>query len=175
MILLVVDVQTGIMDERLYEFEKVKRNIGSLIQEARKNQIEVIYVRHDDGPGSGFSKGDKDFEIYSDFAPNKEEKIFDKSVNSAFHKMTGLVNYLAEKKESNVMIVGLQTDYCMDATIKSGFEHSYKMIVPEFTNSTMDNPYFSKETGYQFYNQLMWPGRYAETVSMEKAMEMMKK
>jgi hypothetical protein len=31
MILLVIDVQKGITDERLYEFEKVKSNIKELI------------------------------------------------------------------------------------------------------------------------------------------------
>lgn len=36
MVLLVVDTQKGIMDDRLYEFEKVRGNINLLISEARK-------------------------------------------------------------------------------------------------------------------------------------------
>lgn len=50
------------------------------------------------------------------------------------------------------MIVGLQTDFCIDATIKGGFEHGYEMIVPEYTNSTFDNAYMKKEDSYQYYN-----------------------
>lgn len=69
------------------------------------------------------------------------------------------------------MVVGLQTDFCIDATIKSGFEHGFKMIVPEYTNSTFDNKYFNKETAYRYYNEMMWPKRYAECISMEAALK----
>ena len=43
MVLLVVDTQNGITDNRLYEFEKVKRNIKLLIETARQNGVEIIY------------------------------------------------------------------------------------------------------------------------------------
>ena len=35
----------------------------------RENDVEVIYVQHDDGPGSGFSAGDEDYEIADQVAP----------------------------------------------------------------------------------------------------------
>ena len=57
-VLLVVDIQKGITDERLYEFDKFVSNVTALIEAARNNNTEVIYVRHDDGEGSGFSAGD---------------------------------------------------------------------------------------------------------------------
>ena len=49
-------------------------NITKLIGTARLNNTEVIYIRHDDGPGSGFSIGDEDYEIADQVAPNKDEK-----------------------------------------------------------------------------------------------------
>ena len=49
MVLLVVDAQNGIVDERLYEFRKFVGNIKKLIGAAREQGIEVIYVQHDDG------------------------------------------------------------------------------------------------------------------------------
>ena len=69
MVLLVVDTQKGIVDERLYAFEKFVSNIRELIRTAREQGIEVVYVQHDDGPGTGFSIGDDEFEVYSGFAP----------------------------------------------------------------------------------------------------------
>lgn len=171
MILLVIDTQKGIMDERLYNFGNLKANIKTLITTARKNQVEVVYVRHDDGPGTGFSVGDDEFAIFEEFAPEGQERIFDKTVNSAFDDSTGLVNYLSEKKEKKIMIVGLQTNFCIDATIKSGFEHGYVMIVPENTNSTFDNEYMKKDVCYHYYNDFIWPGRYAECISMGAAVK----
>ena len=41
--LLVIDVQKGIMDERLYRFQSLVKNIQILIETARKQGIEVIY------------------------------------------------------------------------------------------------------------------------------------
>lgn len=174
LVLLVVDVQKGITDGRLYEFEKVKDNIKHLVEAARVHGKEVIFVQHDDGPGSGFSRGDEAYEIYDEFQPLANERIFEKRVNSAFHSSTGLLGYLQEKGKKQIMVVGLQTDYCMDATIKSGFEHGFEMFVPKYTNSTFDNPYFSKEAAYHYFNDFIWPNRYAKCISMEEALERLK-
>ena len=34
-----------------------------------------------------------------------------------------------------------------------------------------DNNYFNKETAYRYYNEMMWPKRYAECISMEAAVK----
>ena len=73
------------------------------------------------------------------------------------------------------MIVGLQTNFCIDATVKSAFERGYKVIVPEGTNSTFDNEYMDKKTTYDYYNKMMWPQRYADCVSMEEAISILQK
>lgn len=48
------------------------------------------------------------------------------------------------------------------------------MIVPAYANSTYDNPYFSGETAYKYFNEFMWPKRYAQAVTIDEAIEMMK-
>ena len=174
MVLLVIDVQQGITDERLYGFQKFAENLKQLIDVSRNCGVEVVYVRHDDGPGSGFSRGDADFEIYDGVAPKSGERIFDKKVNSAFHESTGLDLYLKSKNIKKVIAVGLQTDYCVDATVKSGFEKGYEMIVPEYCNSTRSNSYMDAETTYQFFNKSMWPGRYATCPTVSDTLEMIK-
>ncbi|MDE6212900.1 MAG: cysteine hydrolase [Lachnospiraceae bacterium] len=170
MVLLVIDTQIGITDERLYEFEKFKNNILQLISEARQNNVEVVYVRHDDGPGSGFSVGDEEFAIFEEFAPRERERIFDKTVNSALHSSTGLAAYLSEKNETKIMVVGLQTNFCIDATIKSAFDLGFEILVPDHANSTFDNDYMTKDVCYHYYNDFLWPGRFAQCISMPEAL-----
>ncbi len=174
MILLVVDTQRGCFTEKLYAFETVKENIKLLIAEARKNGIEVCYVQHDDGPGADLDKETPNYEIFDEFAPLPDEKRFEKNVNSAFHPMTGLSEYLKSKNEMEIITIGVSTDYCMDATVKCGFEQGFKIIIPAYANSTFDNPYFDKETAYKYFNEFMWPKRYAKAVSVDEAIEMMK-
>ncbi len=173
MVLLVVDTQTLITNSQLYRFELLVDSIKKLIGQARNNKIEVIYVRHDDGVGSELTKGASGFDIFVGFNPQENDRIFDKTVNSSFCG-TGLLEYLKEKKENEVMIVGLQTDYCIDATIKSGFEHGFKMIVPAGSNSTFDNDFMTAEKTYKYYNDFIWAGRYAECISLERAMELLR-
>lgn len=175
MILLVVDTQKGITDERIFAFEQIRSNIKKLIAKARENQVEVVYVRHDDGPGTGFSVGDEEFEIYEEFAPMEDEVIFDKLVNSALHESVGLLDYLRGQNEKEIMVVGLQTNFCIDATIKSGFDQGFRMIVPAYANSTFDDEYMKKDVCYHYYNDFIWPDRFAECISVEEAIALLEK
>lgn len=172
--LIVIDIQKGITDERLYDFDGFINNVTNIIDTARKNGVELIYVQHDDGPGTGFSVGDKDFEIAEQVAPIAGEKIFVKEINSFFGNKE-LTEYLEKEDDKDVMIVGLQTNFCIDASVKSAFERGFRVIIPEGTNSTFDNGYMDAETTYRYYNEMMWPKRFAECVSLEDAIGMLEK
>jgi len=165
MVLLIVDTQNIIMNEDLYDRESLIKNIKNLLSAARSNNIEVIYVRHHDDE---IIMGTKEFDIYEEFAPMPNEKVFDKTVNSAFCE-SGLLEYLQAKNETDVMIAGLQTDYCIDATVKAGFEHGFKMIVPQDCNTTVDNPFMTAKNTCLYYNQMMWNMRYASCIELDEA------
>ena len=164
--LLVIDIQKGITDNRLYNFESFIDNTKRIIDAARANQIEVIYFQHDDGPGTGFSIGDEDFEIANQVTPMDEEKVFVKDINSCFGNEE-FVDYI--KNEDTLMVVGLQTNFCVDAAVKSAFERGYKVIIPQGANSTFDNDYMTGEVTYKYYNDMMWPERFATCMSVEDA------
>ncbi len=170
MVLMIIDAQKLITNDKLYNFNKFVSNVKELISKARENNIEVIYVRHDDGEGNELTKGTDGFEIYEEFEPLENEKIFDKNFNSAFNG-TDLLEYLKNKNEKEIIIAGLQTDYCIDATIKCGFEHGFNIIVPEYSNTTISNEFMSGEENYKYYNQFMWNGRYAECISFEETIK----
>ncbi|NRT84803.1 nicotinamidase-related amidase [Clostridium beijerinckii] len=78
MVLLVVDTQKLITNDKLYNFNAFVSNVEKIISEARKNDIKIIYIRHDDGPESELTKGTDGFEVYEKFRPVNDEKIFDK-------------------------------------------------------------------------------------------------
>lgn len=107
-------------------------------------------------------------------APIAGEKIFVKKINSFFGNKE-LAEYLEKEDDKDVMIVGLQTNFCIDASVKSAFERGFRVIIPEGTNSTFDNGYMDAETTYRYYNEMMWPKRFAECVSLEEAIGMLEK
>ena len=173
MVLLIIDTQKEITNDHLYKFHEFVSTVKMLIKTARENNVEVIFVRHDDGAGTHMTKGLDGFEIYEGFAPEPDEKIFDKQVNSPFRD-TGLAEYLSGKGETELIITGLQTDYCIDAAVKCGFERGYKIIVPQYANTTFDNKFMSAENSYEYYNNFIWKGRYAECISADDTIFKMK-
>ena len=81
MVLLVIDAQQGICNEKLYRFDAFVSTVQTLISVAREKDVEVVFVRHDDGEGKLLTKGNAAFAIFDAFAPLPSEKIFDKKVN----------------------------------------------------------------------------------------------
>ena len=163
--------KNAIVTPALHDFDGFVDSVQRLIAVARASGTEVVFVRHDDGYPP-LTPGYPGFEIDGRFQPRPGERIFDKQVNSAF-RGTGLLEYLREKGEDTVIVAGLQTDYCIDATIKAGFEHRLNIIVPAQANSTFDNAYMSAEATYRYHNQLMWPGRYAQCLPLEAALSLL--
>ena len=171
--LIVMDMQKALMDDELYNLQGLTANAVKLIQTARENEIEVIYIQHDAGAGTGFSMGDEGFEIADEVAPREGEKVFIKTVSSSFGN-GDFASYLEATVDNTLMIIGLQTNFCVDATVKSAFERCYHVIIPEGTNSTFDNPYMTGEITCAYYFNEVWPDLFAECVSMDEAMEMLK-
>lgn len=170
-VLLVVDVQEEMIKDQPYNYKKVIENIRKLITKARTDHMEVIYVRHDDGEGSPMGYGEPGWQVYHEIAPAEGEKIFDKKFNSAF-RQTGLKEYLDLKAVKTIILTGLQTEYCIDTSLKSAFEFGYDIIIPEETNSTYDCEYLSAQDLYRFYNYHIWNNRFARVIPMEEALKL---
>ena len=171
--LIVIDMQKALMDDELYNLKGLSENVAALIKAAREKGAEVIYVQHDAGPDTGFSVGDEAFEIADEFAPEAGEKVFVKRINSCFGNPE-FAAYLERAGDEDLMIVGLQTNFCIDATVKSAFERGYHVILPEGSNSTFDNDYMSGETTCAYYFHEVWPGLFADCVSMDEALALLR-
>lgn len=166
--LLVVDVQTALVEAHPYNEETLIKNIKELIENCRKNSIEVIYVRHDGGKGDELEPGTRGWDIFGEIYPAEGEKIFEKQFSSSFRN-TGLKEYLDERDIKTIIQVGMQVEYCMDATCKVAFEYGYEVIVPEGTTSTFDSKYMTAKEVYEHYVHNIWDRRFAKVVSMEEA------
>lgn len=52
---------------------------------------------------------------------------------------------MVQKGEKDIIIVGLQTDKRINATVISGFEHGFNIAIPAYANSTIDNDYMESK------------------------------
>lgn len=169
--LLVVDVQEALVAQKPYNKEATLNNIGEMVKRCRDNNIEVIYVQHDGGKGDDLEVGSKGWQIHDRITPKNGEKIIDKKFNSSF-KNTELKEYLNEKNIDTLILVGMQTEYCIDTTCKVAFEHGFKLIIPEGTNTTFDNEHMSGKAIYEYYNFKIWKNRFVRLEKIENVIEL---
>ncbi|WP_026883444.1 cysteine hydrolase family protein [Clostridium akagii] len=167
MALLVIDFQNALVLAKPFDVEEVISNIKRLIKTCRENNVEVIYVQHNDEIGDELEPNSEGWKIYEEVSPNADEKIINKTYNSAF-KETNLKQYLDNKGINQLVITGMQTEFCIDATCKVAFEYGYNLIIPEKTNTTFKNGNISAKDLYEFYNFNIFNGRFAKVESMEK-------
>lgn len=172
MALLIVDVQRALIDNHPFHEAELLKNIERLSETARQNCVEVIYVRHDGGIGDELESHTKGWEIDQSIAPRAAEKIFDKKFNSAF-KDTGLRDYLSEKNIDTIVLVGMQTEYCIDTTCKVAFEYGFSVLVPEGGTATYGNDSFSGAVIAKYYEQKIWGKRFADVISVEETIRRM--
>ena len=171
--LIVIDMQKALLVDELYAKNKLIKNIKNLIDVARENYVEVIYVKHDGGMESGMTRGDVGFGIIDELKPMNGEKVFVKELNSAFSSYS-FKRYLRSKNERDLIIVGLQTEFCIDATIKSAVVEGYDVYIPDCCHSTFDNEYLKAKKICKYYNEWIWQGNFAEVRTLDEIIKFIK-
>lgn len=168
--LIIVDMQTSLVESLPYNKLTVVENIKSLLSACRKRKIPVIYIQHDGGIGDELESGSIGWTIYKEIAPMENEKIFEKKYNSAFRK-TGLKKYLDNMGIKNIILCGMQTEHCVDATCKVAFEYEYNITIPLFTTTTFDNGFISGKDLSEYYENKIWNNRYAQVVNVNQILD----
>jgi nicotinamidase-related amidase len=166
----VVDVQAAAVARGPYLGDAVLENIARLIAAARRAGVEVIYVQHDGEPGSREEPGTAGWEIHAAIGPEPGEKVVRKRFNSAFRE-TDLRSYLEERGIGTLVLVGIQTEYCVDTTCRVAFENGYDVVVPEMTNTTYDNGELTAKQIYEYHNRRIFDGRFAALRSMAETLD----
>ena len=170
--LLVIDVQQAMIDDHPARMDEFLLNIKLLIDAAHKSGTEVVYVRHDGGEGDTLAYGTSGWQLDQSLQPRTDERIFDKRFSSAF-RQTGLQEYLTAQGISRLVICGMQTEYCIDTSIKVAFEFGYEVVVPAGATTTFANPFLSGEKLIAYYEHMIWHEPLARVISMEDALRLL--
>ena len=155
---IIIDVQ-NILVETGFETEKLLEKIAYLQEQARSKNIEIIYVQHVENPEAQTSE---DWQLSALLNRKLDEKVFQKRYNSMF-KETGLKEYLDQQGIEQLVLCGMQTEYCVDTSVKVGFEYGYKLVIPEGAVTTFDGEDIPAETLNEFYENI-WEERFADVL-----------
>lgn len=135
--LLVIDVQNGMFLESypVYDGDGLLERISGLIQKARASDVPVIYVQHNEGEGEPLETHSEGWHIHPKIAPARGEIIIQKQKPDSFHE-TNLQLELEALGIQKVVLAGLQTDFCIDATCRRATELGYQVTVVQDGHST---------------------------------------
>jgi nicotinamidase-related amidase len=133
--LLVIDVQRELVDylppQRRTE---LLSTLGATLERARSAGIPVVYVRHDGG-ASELTPGTPGWEIAHEIAPHAGEPIVDKRFPDSFRE-TNLADVLGGLDVDHVVVCGMQTEYCVDFTLREADRRGYRVTLIEDGHAT---------------------------------------
>ena len=156
---IIIDVQ-NILVETGFQTNSLLEKISYLQNQARSKNIEIVYVQHIENAEAQTSE---DWQLSELLSRKPNEKVFQKKYNSIF-KETGLKEYLDKQGIEKLVLCGMQTEYCVDTSVKVAFEYGYQLIIPEGTCTTFDGKDIPADTINEVYEGI-WEGRFADVLA----------
>ncbi len=152
--LLVIDVQEAMFaysDFPVYRAEELLKNIGELIENARRHDVPIIFVRHNDEDmvfGSALWQVHKRLNAFeTDIYVNKQKP------DSFFE--TNLKEELEREEIEEIYICGMQTEYCVDTTCRSAVSKKINAFLVDDAHSTYDSPVLKAEQIISHHNSVL--------------------
>ncbi|HYZ15430.1 MAG TPA: cysteine hydrolase family protein [Candidatus Acidoferrum sp.] len=132
-VLLVIDIQRSLVADLAPDRRSgFLRTVGELLERARTAGTPLVYVRHNDDE---LPLGTAGWEIAEEVAPRPGEPIVEKRFRDAFRE-TGLEPMLKELGADHLVVCGMQTEFCVDATIREAERRGYRVTLVEDGHAT---------------------------------------
>ncbi len=172
--LLIIDMQVAMFsfeDNLPYQGEMVVNNIRKMFNLARIKHVPLIYVQHNEQEGE-FLRGSATWQIFPALAPLVGEPIVEKTTSDSFFR-TDLQQQLSTLGITRLIIMGMQSEFCVDATTRSAKKHGYDPILVSDAHSTMDNNGQTSKSIVNRQNRILGQ-EFAELMSTEEVLELLK-
>jgi len=134
-VLLVVDVQVGVMRES-WDAARVIKNLARAVERARARNVPVIWIQHSD---KDLAYGSPEWQWVPEMTPAKGETLIHKGFNSSFEQ-TALDEELARIGATHIALAGAATNWCIRATAYGALDRGYDLtlIKDAHTTGTME-------------------------------------
>ncbi|AMS17509.1 isochorismatase [Pseudomonas chlororaphis] len=151
--LLIVDMQVGLFHgpEQPFEGQRVLDNINQLIHRARQAGAPVIAVRHTSPQGSPIAAGSAPWQLLAQLQLEASDQRLDKTRPNCFVG-TGLAEHLRAAQVDELVIVGMKTQYCIDATCRAALDLGFAAVLAEDAHTCMDTPLLSAKAIIDHHN-----------------------
>jgi nicotinamidase-related amidase len=133
--LILVDIQNDYFPGGKGELEgsiAAGGRAGELLAFFRARQFPLVHIQHvSTRPGAAFFlPGTEGVKIHESVSPLEGEVIFQKHFPNSFRE-TPLLTHLLDTGVSRVVIAGMMTHMCIDATTRAAFDHGFECWVAQ--------------------------------------------
>jgi len=131
--LLLIDIQSDYFPGGAMEVpdaENATANAALLLEKTRELLLPVIHIQHISlRPGATFFlPGTPGVEIAKEVAPGAEEKVIRKHFPNSF-RGTELESWLKSLGVNKLVICGMMTQMCIDATVRAAFDLGFEVTL----------------------------------------------
>ncbi|PID95401.1 MAG: cysteine hydrolase [Bacteroidetes bacterium] len=131
--LILIDIQNDYFPNgknELYQSEKASENARVILNNFRAEKLPVIHIQHKSTrEGSTFFiPNTKGVEIHKNVEPIDNEKIIVKHYPNSFRE-TELLETLKELEVEKLVVCGMMTHMCVDATVRASKDYGFDCVV----------------------------------------------
>jgi len=140
--LIIIDIQDFYFpggDAELVNPEEAAGNAFRVLEYFRDNDEPVVHVRHNYEPGGN---------IHQAVAPGEGEKVISKDYANSFRD-TGLLEHLRKNNIKELIIAGMQTHMCVEATTRAAADKGFRCTVISDACTTRDLNYGDKVINWE--------------------------
>jgi nicotinamidase-related amidase len=135
--ILVIDMQKGLV-LGAYRQDELVATLNGLIARGRAAEVPVVFVQHNHATFEPMRRGSRGWEIYSELDRCAEDPVVEKEACDAFYE-TDLDATLKNLGVEELLVTGLQTEYCVDSACRAALSHGYDVVLVEDGHSTGDS------------------------------------
>ena len=149
--LLVIDMQEALIDGA-WQIQNVVANVRALLDRAHRERAPVVYVQHN-RPESPMAKGTPGWQIHVPIAPSAGDHVLDKTASDSFYRteLDALLKRLGVKR---VVVTGMQSEFCVDATCRAALSHGFDVTLVADGHTT-GRSHLSAETVIDHHNRIL--------------------
>ncbi|MFZ3280538.1 cysteine hydrolase family protein [Pseudomonas sp.] len=137
--LLIIDVQRALCsgEYQCHDIHRVIDTLNGLSARARKAGVPVVLIQHEE-KDSPLAHGAEGWQLAEGLETSAKDLRVRKTTPDAFYQ-TDLGKLLPSEDFERLVICGLQTDYCVNATVRQAHHLGYDVVLAEDAHSTVDN------------------------------------
>ena len=135
--LLIVDAQVNQFEAPMavHDGPLILGRLKSLVARARAANVPVAFIQNDGGEADPDLPGTPGWALHPELLPVGSEKVYRKTATDSFHE-TSLLEDLHAAGVTDLVIAGMQSNYCIDATTRRAVTEGFNVTLVSDAHST---------------------------------------